>query len=62
MRASLSSIQHEQVAKLAYELWERSGRPMDTAMRDWLLAERIVRRFDSSNPSFGAFSLEPDEQ
>ncbi len=62
MHASLPGVQHEQVAKLAYELWERNGRPMGTAMRDWLQAERMMRLLDSSKPPFGAFSMEADEQ
>ena len=62
MQASLSTTQREQVAKLAYELWERSGRPAGTATRDWLLAEELLGFRNSSNLPFGAFSLEPDER
>lgn len=59
---SLSDSWHEQVAKLAYELWERNGRPTGTATRDWLLAEELLRLRDPSNIPFGAFSLEAAEE
>ena len=34
---------HEQIAKLAYSLWERRGCPENSADADWLEAEQQVR-------------------
>jgi hypothetical protein len=31
---------HEQIASLAYSLWERQGRPEGTDQHDWFEAER----------------------
>ena len=39
MSESSNNLLHEQVAKLAYEIWERNGRPTGTAKSDWLLAD-----------------------
>jgi hypothetical protein len=39
MNESPSTLRHDQVAKLAYEIWEENGRPSGTAEKDWLLAE-----------------------
>ena len=38
-----SETSREQVAALAYELWESHGRPDGTDVDDWLLAERRLR-------------------
>jgi hypothetical protein len=62
MDQSSSNLRHEQVAKLAYELWERRGRPTSSAERDWLLAEQILESLDPAKPPFGAFSLEANEE
>ncbi len=35
---------HEQIARLAYELWERRGRPMGSSDEDWWRAEQELRR------------------
>jgi DUF2934 family protein len=61
MHDSSSNIRHEQVARLAYELWERNGRPAGSAERDWLIAEQILEFLDPAKPPFGAFSLEANE-
>ena len=61
MDEPLSSLRHEQVAKLAYQLWERNGRPAGSAERDWLLAEQILEFLDTAKPPFGAVSLEANE-
>jgi len=37
----------DQVATLAYELWESRGRPDGTDLEDWFQAERRLRRHDS---------------
>lgn len=56
------SLRHQQVAKLAYELWQRNGRPTGSAERDWLLAEQILQLGDPAKLPFGAFSLEATEE
>ena len=33
---------HEEIAKLAYSYWEAGGRRQDTALMDWLRAERAL--------------------
>jgi hypothetical protein len=33
-----------QIAKRAYELYERGGRQNDQAVQDWLQAEREIRK------------------
>ena len=33
---------HEEIAKLAYSYWIAGGRRSDTAMSDWLRAERAL--------------------
>lgn len=62
MRMSLQDIQHEQIAKLAYELWERNGRPANTAMKDWLMAERVLELQNPANLAFSTLSLEANEE
>lgn len=32
----------EEICHLAYEIWERKGRPGDTALADWLEAEARI--------------------
>jgi hypothetical protein len=62
MHESSPNPRHEQVAKLAYELWERNGRPKDSAERDWQLAEHILEFLNPAKPPFGALSLEASEE
>jgi hypothetical protein len=38
----LSDEQHEQIQKLAYQLWEARGRPLGSPDDDWLRAERVL--------------------
>jgi len=38
----LGEDRHEFVAKLAYELWERRGRPFGSPEVDWFAAEQTV--------------------
>ena len=61
MNGSTSEPRHELIARLAYQLWEKNGRPMGTAERDWHQAERIVNLLDSSRPALASFAAEPDE-
>lgn len=35
---------HDQIAILAYELWESHGRPQGTELEDWFRAERRLRQ------------------
>jgi hypothetical protein len=62
MHKSSPNFRHEQIARLAYELWERNGRPKGSAERDWRLAEQILEFLDPAKPPFGAFSLEAREE
>ena len=38
-----SAVPQEEIAKVAYELFERRGRTTGRELEDWLEAERIVR-------------------
>lgn len=38
----LGEDRHEFVAKLAYQLWEKRGRPLGSPEVDWFAAERAV--------------------
>ena len=62
MCESFSNLRNEQVAKLAYDIWERNGRPVGTAERDWRLAEEIFERGNPTELPFGVLSLEAEEQ
>lgn len=62
MDESPPNLRHQQVAKLAYELWEKNGRPTGSAESDWLLAEQILQLGDPAKLPFGAFSLEAEEE
>ena len=33
---------HDEIARLAYSYWEAGGRRGDTALADWLRAERVL--------------------
>lgn len=35
---------HDDIAKVAYGIWEDNGRPKNTALSDWIQAENIVQR------------------
>ncbi len=54
---------HEEIARIAYELWERRGRPFGSPEIDWHAAENVLDAQDSR----GEFTLpgvrfEPDER
>jgi len=36
------SVTHEEIASLAYSYWIAGGRRGDTALSDWLHAERVL--------------------
>ena len=53
---------HEEIARLAYELWERRGRPLGSPEIDWYAAESALRVRDSQEQfSLLSVRLEPDE-
>jgi len=55
---------HELTEKLAYEYWERRGRPVGSPEVDWLAAERLLGSTEKcSHDDFSLCSLrlEPDE-
>jgi Protein of unknown function (DUF2934) len=37
------SPQHEDIARLAYALWQKRSRPADSAEKDWTEAEQQLR-------------------
>jgi Protein of unknown function (DUF2934) len=53
---------HDEISKLAYELWERRGRPPGSPEFDWYEAESAlaVRDFPGQSP-FVSVRLEPEE-
>jgi len=59
----LSSAQHEQIEKLAYQLWEERGGPLGSPDNDWFRAEQeFIQRSDwSSRLPFSSLMLEPLE-
>ncbi len=43
LAAFFLTAQRSRVRRLAYQLWERAGRPRDSAEADWEHAERLIR-------------------
>jgi hypothetical protein len=62
MDRTQSNLRHQEIAKLAYELWEKNGRPAGSADSDWLKAEQMLELEDPARLPFGAFSLEANEE
>jgi len=53
---------HEEIAKLAYELWERRGRPVGSPDIDWYAAEGALGLWDSQRRfSLVSVRMEPEE-
>jgi hypothetical protein len=53
---------HEEIARLAYELWEQRGRPLGSPEIDWHAAERALRVRDLPEPfALPGARFEPDE-
>ena len=55
------------VEKLAYEFWEKRGRPSGSPEQDWVRAEQVTRHhLDSADgltfPPLTAVSMEPNSQ
>jgi DUF2934 family protein len=54
---------HEEIARLAYELWERGGRPLGSPEIDWYAAERALGVRDSREEfSLPGLLFEPEER
>ncbi len=47
---SESGLEQEEVAQLAYELWDRRGRPTGSPDEDWLQAECILSGKQAMKP------------
>jgi hypothetical protein len=65
MNNSSSLKLHEALTKLAYEYWERRGRPFGTAEIDWSEAEKALapsRRDLHEEFSLYSLQLGPDEK
>jgi Protein of unknown function (DUF2934) len=55
---------YELTAKLAYEYWERRGRPLGSPEVDWFAAEKALASSRASSEkdfSLCSLRLEPDE-
>ena len=70
----LSDAQHEQIEKLAYQLWEERGRPLGSPADDWFrdphgrfhadfpAEQEFIQSSDSpSRLPFSSLTLEPVE-
>ena len=56
------AYRHDEVANLAYELWERRGRPLGSPETDWRAAESVLGVRDSQEQfSILSVRLEPEE-
>jgi hypothetical protein len=52
------AYRHDEIARLAYELWERRGRPLGSPEVDWYAAESALRVRDSQE-QFSLLSVHP---
>jgi hypothetical protein len=53
---------HKEIARLAYELWERRGRPLGSPELDWYTAESALGMRDSREEfSLPGVRFEPEE-
>jgi hypothetical protein len=56
------AYRHDEIARLAYELWERRGRQLGSSEVDWYAAESALRVRDSQEQfSLLSVRLEPEE-
>ena len=55
------AYRHDEIAKFAYELWERRGRPLGSPEIDWYAAESALRVRNSQEQFYLSLSLEPEE-
>jgi hypothetical protein len=57
-----SAVKHRLTEQLAYELWERRGRPHGSSEIDWFAAEKSLEdMLGYSALTFNASSTEPKE-
>lgn len=50
-------LNHEQLEKLAYRLWEERGRPLWSSDADWFQAERRFRQYTDARAELPLSSL-----
>ncbi len=56
------AYRHDEIARFAYELWERRGRPLGSPEIDWYAAESALGVRDSQGRfSLFSVSVEPEE-
>jgi hypothetical protein len=56
------AYRHDEIAKLAYELWEQRGRPLGSPEIDWHAAKSILGVRDSPKEfSLPGLLFEPEE-
>jgi hypothetical protein len=52
---------HEEIARIAYRLWESRGRPSGSPEVVWFQAEEVLRRLESRNRyPFSSLSKGPE--
>jgi hypothetical protein len=58
-----SDAQHQQIEKLAYQLWKERGRPLGSPGDDWFRAEQeLIQSSDlPSRLPFSSLTMEPVE-
>jgi hypothetical protein len=57
------NLDHEEIERLAYRLWQERGRPYGSSQDDWFLALELLRRRDSAEgPPFSSVAMEPTEE
>ncbi len=60
MDGHVSALDGEEIARLAYQIWEERGRPIGSAEVDWYEAERQLQiRSGAMPPSPTGQALEP---
>ncbi len=47
----VSRAEHEEIARLAYECWQRRGCPIGTPEEDWFLAEEQFKQSLNETPA-----------
>jgi Protein of unknown function (DUF2934) len=69
MKGQPSNMRHNEIEKLAYQLWEERGRPLGSLEEDWFRAERELNHelgpsfsvplYSSNAFPFSSFMMEP---
>jgi len=61
----MAELNHEDIARLAYQRWQERGSPIGSPAEDWVRAEAELRRTSEASvdgfPVF-AFAMDPGEQ